>query len=885
MRNRVLVFFILVAFVIAGLVFPINYFHAKKRHQIEQRVEDINEVYFCFVRDLKYTSAFISLETMNLDFFVKGESPYLKAHDLIQDSITHRIDSQLGESGSGSSSGVLYDISKGYKEFCQLFDSIVLYTYKRGYRYLGVEGEMLSYMYAIEKNYSELEGIPKIRSFEREYLNRNDQDAVREIRELSEDLVASLAANQQYPADEKLEIQYLLRAYTKSLTELSELDNRLGIRSNTGLKKDLFSQGNKLEKNLANYVASNRNLEKKQLVQLNILFGILALLLFLSVIGLSIYISKFLVYHLEKLSFYVSKLARHDFNYSGDKLNLHRSSREIRSIYREIRNMVAQLRIREKQRDAAIAEARQSEKRYRDLSELLPQSIFETDKLGNLIYVNKAWYLAFGYTKEDLKEGLNLIEILQTNTDSNIFGINRIENSDYIAIRKDGTRFPAQVYADMIQVDMQMTGRRGIIIDATLRNKYIEGLKKETARAVSSDKQKSSFLANMSHEIRTPMNSIIGFANLLSTEGIEDEQKGEFVQHIQESGQLLLNLIDDIIDVAKIEAGEIKIKPGACDPAKIIHELIHSFEGYKTTLGKGDIELKAIVPNAEIMFNSDPFRLKQILSNLISNAIKFTDKGSVSISCTLKNDRLVEFAVEDTGIGMTKEDLNVIFSRFTRTSKAEAKNIAGTGLGLNISKNLVELLGGQMWVSSVPAEGSRFCFHLPFKALPVETKIPHATRKGESDTIFNWKGRTILIAEDDENSYVFLKEVLQKTQARIVHAVNGKEVVEAVKFSDEIDIILMDINMPYIDGYTATELIKKTRPSLPVIAQTAYAMEGDREKSILAGCDDYMTKPVNPQNLLAKINQFMPLRFKDQAPATNKPDHQETLASYKKKND
>jgi CheY-like chemotaxis protein len=381
------------------------------------------------------------------------------------------------------------------------------------------------------------------------------------------------------------------------------------------------------------------------------------------------------------------------------------------------------------------------------------------------------------------------------------------------------------------------------------------------------------------------MNSIIGFANLLSAEEIPEEQKGEFVQHIQSSGKLLLNLIDDIIDIAKIEAGEIKIKTGPCEPVILISELIKTFEGYKTSLGKPGIEIRAQLPEESLTFNTDAFRLRQILSNLTSNAIKFTEQGSVTLSCSIKNERMLEFAVEDTGPGLTKEELNVIFSRFQRTSRSEEQNITGTGLGLSISKNLVELLGGQMWVNSVPGEGSRFSFQLPFKRIPGDPKRAKTKKAQQNDTIFNWSGKTILIAEDDEVSYVFLKEILQKTNARIVHAVNGKEVVEAVKFTEDIDIILMDMNMPFMDGFTATKTIKGIRPSLPIIAQTAYAMEGDREKTILAGCDDYLAKPINPPSLLAKINQFMPLTFSDEAPQSNKPDHRETLATLKRKQD
>ncbi|MGD2034310.1 MAG: response regulator, partial [Bacteroidales bacterium] len=189
----------------------------------------------------------------------------------------------------------------------------------------------------------------------------------------------------------------------------------------------------------------------------------------------------------------------------------------------------------------------------------------------------------------------------------------------------------------------------------------------------------------------------------------------------------------------------------------------------------------------------------------------------------------------------------------------EDNNIKGTGLGLSISKNLVELLGGQMWVSSVPGEGTRFWFQLPFETVIEEQDMNNPEQEKSINGKYNWKKHTFLIAEDDDNSYAYLKEILYKTNVRLVRAVNGNEVVEAVKFSDDIDLVLMDIRMPYKNGYEAAKEIKSMYPKLPVIAQTASAMEGDKEKSILAGCDDYITKPLNPGNLLAKIQQFLPV--------------------------
>ena len=876
LRNRILAFFLLVALLIVCLVFPINYVHNRKENSLRKSVTGLSDIYVAFMKDQNTISEFLSFETTNLNFFQTGESSCLDAHKINQDSLSGLFSSWEAERGlfHSKSDSLLSSINDRYQDYCQRFDTLVMLVYKRGYQDHGVEGEMRASGEKIGDVLNDQKRISKIKYLEWEYLSRNDPSVFQQVLKESEIVLKSIAGHkvnmQQNP------ISSIMVDYLRSFQKLVDLDKELGLRTGSGLTKKNLPYGiNNIEAEILAVLSIARLEERNAAYPSEYILCITLLVPFYHYYYPEHILSKYLVTNLEQLTRYISQLSKNNFDYADEHMKLRRSTREIREIYKEFRNMVAQIRIREKQRDKAIVEVQENERRYRELSDLLPQSIFETDSVGNLIYVNKAWYNTFGYNPADLDEGLNLIEIVQTNTDSSLFSINRVENSDYIAIRKHNTRFPALVYADSITKEGKIQGRRGIIIDATLRNKYIESLQKETAKAVSSDKLKSSFLANMSHEIRTPMNSIIGFSSLLSSEEIPDDQKGEFIQHIQSSGKLLLNIIDDIIDIAKIEAGEIKIKTAPCNPENIIMELVKSFEGYKTGIGKSHIDLLTDLPGEEIRFRTDTFRLKQILSNLISNAIKFTEKGKVMISCIIKNERLIEFAVEDTGMGLTKEDLNIIFTRFKRTNISETKNISGTGLGLAISKNLVELLGGQMWVSSVPGEGSRFSFQLPYIQIPEPEEIQRKSVQKNEDTIFNWSGRTILIAEDDEYSFLFLKEVLQKTKARIVHAVNGKEVVEAVKFTEEIDIVLMDIYMPYIDGYAAAKMIKQIRPSVPIIAQTAYAMEGDREKTIMAGCDDYLAKPINPLSLLAKINQFMPLsRSYKNNEGSDKTDHQ-----------
>ena len=236
------------------------------------------------------------------------------------------------------------------------------------------------------------------------------------------------------------------------------------------------------------------------------------------------------------------------------------------------------------------------------------------------------------------------------------------------------------------------------------------------------------------------------------------------------------------------------------------------------------------------------------------DSVKFTEEGWVEVGMKIKNQRLLEFYVEDTGIGMTKDDLRNVFERFNRTKLSEEKKISGTGLGLAISKNLVEMLGGTMWVTSESGKGTRFTFEIPYiRVVNPSLEKPKEIKKLD----LNWQNRKFLIAEDDDYGYTYLSHIFENTGVKLIRAHNGKEALEALSFHKDIDLVLMDLKMPVLNGFEATKQIKIDFPKLPVIAQTAFAMDGDRNKCLAAGCDDYITKPIHADSLLAKINQFI----------------------------
>ncbi|MEE4198633.1 MAG: response regulator [Bacteroidales bacterium] len=390
------------------------------------------------------------------------------------------------------------------------------------------------------------------------------------------------------------------------------------------------------------------------------------------------------------------------------------------------------------------------------------------------------------------------------------------------------------------------------------RDQAEKNLLKAKMKAEESDQLKSAFLANMSHEIRTPMNAILGFTELLTMPdtAISPAEKQNYIKLIHHSGNNLLQLIDDIIDISKIEAGQLKIIPKECDVNQTLMDIYESYQEIKKQKGKEHIDLSVNLAekNQQVITQTDPLRLIQIISNLIDNALKFTEEGFITFGYEIQKPDLLLFYVKDTGIGMDEKKKEFIFERFRKIEDSKTKLYRGAGLGLAICKSLVELLGGKIWVESYRGSGSGFYFTIPYH----KVKNPR-NKKGTSlkDTNYQWKDKKILIAEDEPNNYFYIEEVLKRTHTKIIRANNGKEAIRIFKENPQIDLIIMDIKMPEMDGYEATTQIKKINKHIPIIAQSAYAMPGDIEKGYLMGINEYITKPVNPKKLLTILNKYL----------------------------
>jgi len=379
-------------------------------------------------------------------------------------------------------------------------------------------------------------------------------------------------------------------------------------------------------------------------------------------------------------------------------------------------------------------------------------------------------------------------------------------------------------------------------------------------KAESHERIKSSFLANMSHEIRTPMSSIVGFAEL-SKEVDDEKERVQYLNIIKRSGEHLLNIINDIIDISKIESGMIDIKIQRMDLNELIDELVGIYKS-DARLNAEQVRIVAKKPleNDEANILTDRTRLRQILSNLIDNAVKFTNKGEIEIGYQLidktgkMNTPELRIFVKDSGQGIPPSQMELIFDRYHQVREMdEAK---GSGLGLSIVDALVHKLGGKIRVKSDVGKGSEFSLYIPYLQRKREREDDAESKQKASEKPY-LKGRHILIAEDVPANFKFISAVLKGSLAKLTWVKNGKDAVQAVLDGTKFDLILMDLQMPIMNGYIASGHIKTIDPKLPIIALTAYAVEGDMEKALEAGCDDYLSKPVSIPDLYAKLNVFI----------------------------
>lgn len=485
--------------------------------------------------------------------------------------------------------------------------------------------------------------------------------------------------------------------------------------------------------------------------------------------------------------------------------------------------------------------------------------IFWIDAQGKFIYVNNSACNTLGYSKNELfeKKIYDIIPKFDFSDWCDFWDINKQDGSLSVETtfkKYNASEFPVEIILNYIfHEDREYAF--AFVRDISDRKQKEENLRNAKEKAEEADKLKSAFLANMSHEIRTPMNAIIGFSDMLLNEDFEQEEKQEFANIIKSSGDTLLKLIDDIIDISLIEAGQLKLHKGEFNLATLLKEIHRFFIEEKNRLNKTNLEIRLLPSKMDekIFIPVDKIRFRQVLTNLIGNALKFTDSGYIEIGYVSGDAGILSLYVKDTGIGIPSDKVKHVFERFNKLNDAK-RLYSGTGLGLTISKKIVEQMGGNLEVESNLGEGSRFFFTVPF--FLNQQSDDHREPSPDSTSVIDWKTKNILIVEDVESNYQYLEVLLKKTGIQIKWAKDGDE---AMKFCEMVnpDVILMDIQLPNKSGYEITADILLQYPSIPIIAQTAYAFSDEKEKILKAGCVEYLTKPLNSELLISTIKKYI----------------------------
>ena len=409
---------------------------------------------------------------------------------------------------------------------------------------------------------------------------------------------------------------------------------------------------------------------------------------------------------------------------------------------------------------------------------------------------------------------------------------------------------------DFTEDDLKLASAFGELASIALHNtKTLDELVYQKEKAEESEKLKSAFLANMSHEIRTPLNAILGFSEYLCSPDLAEEKRNKYSDIIISSGLQLMQIINDIIDISKIESKLLSLSHKECDISEVLNNTIETFSNSELYKRKANVKLLMNLPiqYSDITTITDKTRLQQVLNNLITNALKATNSGYIEIGFSVKTENLskyIEFYIKDTGIGIPADKQSIVFERFRQVDENGYRE--GTGLGLSISKGIIDLLGGKLWFDSEVNRGSTFYFTIPF--------VLSQTAKKEIKPIVsaasNLLSKTFIIAEDDVNSYNYLKELLFETQARIIHAENGQVLLNLLE-KEKVDLIFLDINMPIKTGYQCMQEIKERGYLVKVIAQTAYALIEEKEKCLQMGCDGYMSKPFSKKVLFDTLTEVI----------------------------
>lgn len=547
---------------------------------------------------------------------------------------------------------------------------------------------------------------------------------------------------------------------------------------------------------------------------------------------------------------------------------LRKANNELKSRNKEIEKINSELqktnRELSNQKDEITREYSRSEMFYRMLIQSADDGISFYDREGKLKYANNAFYSLVGLDREQY-ERTNPIDLIHP--DDTMY-----EEARKNALQKDGF-FESELRLKHKEGNYINLSTRSVIVknesneiigaltvsrDISPLKKIHEDLVKAKLEAEASNRLKSSFLANISHEIRTPLNSVVGFANLLLANDITDEIKEEYIEHINHNSEKLLQIIGDIIDLSRLESSQIEITYEEASVNSIVNEIVEDARKLIKRNEKPIIidVLNLLEENSDLIF-TDRIWLKRVLNHLMDNAVKFTLEGSIRLSYGKEDDNLV-FRVKDTGIGINKENLDHIFEEFRQEIDGHHRPFEGLGVGLTLAKEVVERMGGKIYVQSEKGVGSEFSFSVPYRPAGGSTRIKSKITGDEHFNIqANWSNKICLLVDDNKDVLLYLNRVLSETGIQTLTARSGIEAIDILKNTPAVDLVLLDMQMPEMNGIEATKEIRKIRKDIPIIAQTAFIFEDDKDIILEAGCDACLIKPIRKDHLLTVMSSFL----------------------------
>lgn len=548
-------------------------------------------------------------------------------------------------------------------------------------------------------------------------------------------------------------------------------------------------------------------------------------------------------------------------------LKLKKVNRELQSRNEQILKINEDLKksysLLEQQKESLSRAHNESDKFYGMLLQSADDGISFYDSSWNLKYANPAFYSMIGldYSEYHSIDQNELIHPEDRNypqlsrqslTDKGYF------ESELRLMHKDGRYLHLSTRSVMVKSDNgKVLGSLTISRDITSLKKAYADLITANKEAEASNRLKSSFLANISHEIRTPLNSVVGFSNLLLSDDITPETREEYVEHINFNSEKLLQIIGDIIDLSRLESSQIEIRYEETSLNSIIDEIARETREVIRRNEKPIIlnVRNSFRGNGDLVF-TDRVWLKRVLTHLMDNAVKFTLDGSIELMCSLESNKII-FRIKDTGIGISKENLSRIFEEFRQEIDGHHRPFEGLGVGLTLAREVVERMGGKIFVESEKGIGSEFGFSLPYRPAG-STRFRQES--GSGDDFFpslDWSSKKCLLVDDNKDMLVYLKRILNDTQINIITARSGFEALQIIKFTPDIDLVLLDMQMPELNGMEVAKEIRKIRQNLPIIAQTAFIFDDDKDIILEAGCDACIIKPIRREHLISTMQGFL----------------------------